>query len=123
MPWPPAIDFFRMAIACSSKGEVSAIGGDAVGGLPFQRAQAILGGAGVAQEAAADTRNIEHIVNVGFPIAGRPIDSLGDYGGDALRCAIGCHHVEGFGVAGLEEKVHVPYSFAEEGPRLPAVLH
>ena len=53
---------------------------------------------------------------------GGPVDGFRDDRGYALGDSIGGHHVEGFGVAGLHEQVHVAHGGAEVGPGLPAAF-
>ncbi len=77
----------------------------------------------IAEQAAAHSRDVEHIVDIGLPIVRRPIDRIGDDGGDAFGDTVGGNHVEGFGVARLQQQMHVRDGLAEARPGLPAVQH
>ena len=72
----PAIDFFLTAIVCLSKREVVLIRKNALSRLPLQGAKAIVGGSAITDYPAANAAYIQHIVNIGFPIIGRPIDGF-----------------------------------------------
>ena len=96
---------------------------DAVCHIRFQRAEALVGGVVIEYEAAADAGDVEHIVDIRLPIVRRPVDGIGDDGGNAFGNAVGGDHIEGFGVAGLKQQVHVADGSAKFLPGLPAVEH
>ena len=88
----------------------------------LERLEAVLLRAWIGEQIAANARDIEDVVHHGLPMFGRPIDGVRDYGWHSFGDAIGRHHVERFGVTGLQQQMHVRDALAELGPGLPSVL-
>ena len=74
------------------------------------------------QQGAADAGDVHHVVDFRFPVLGSPIDGVRNHGGNPFGDPVGGNHVEGFGVAWLQQQVHVGDALAELGPGLPAVF-
>jgi hypothetical protein len=58
-----------------------------------------------------------------FPVLRRPINGFRNHRGDTLGHTISRHHVERFGIAGLQKQVHMAIGAPELGPALPSGLH
>jgi len=90
--------------------------------VPLQSGHTLFGGAAIGEQLEAYASEMAGVVNFGFPAVGSPLDGIRDDAWHAFGDTVCSDDVEAFGIAGLQQQVHVPDGLTELRPGLPAVF-
>ena len=76
MLFATAIASFLTATACSLNSQVVAIRSDPIPDVSLERQAPLVCGAPIIEEPSSNARNIEYIIDIGFPVGRCPVDCI-----------------------------------------------